>query len=338
MRILLFIIAFSLGFGISAQKKENRSQRKNTPVNYDNRYYNGYEHDLPEPNWERLKMINDGIGATRDIDGNYYFYQYYYNSGYIIKYNKELNTKVILNQAINSYYRIAPRIVTLDYGTMLLRKPYHMDHETMTGIYLDGAMPEAVVAPWITTISTNALTFDYNRRLLYHGAQIIDSDLQFISRFYDGDTYRYPGIIYWGEKYKWVASLPEKDGDKDMTFYVYRQSKKGELLSTEKKVMEITVPKFAISNGALNVYEYNDKLVIVRFGGSGGVSSHGNILILDPTGRMGAYYKIYEHRDALWRSSNKNNHLCGGIYWKHKMMVYDEQHNKYYFEFPELKK
>jgi hypothetical protein len=337
MRILLSIIALSFVFSINAQKKENISQKKNTPTNYDNRYYNGYEHDLSEPDWEKLKNINEGIGATRDIDGNYYFYQY--NSGYIIKCNKDLNTKVTLNQAISSYYRIAPRIVPLDYGTILLRKPYHIGHETMTGIYLDGVMPEAIVAPWITTISTNALTFDYDRRLLYHGAQILDSDLQFISRFHDGDTYRYPGIIYWGKKYKWVASLPDKDGDKNMTFYAYKQSKKGELLSTEKKIIEITVPGFAISNGALvNVYEYNDKLVVVRFGGSAGVSSYGSILILDPTGRMGAYYKIYEHNDALWRSSIKNDHMCGGIYWKHKMMVYDEQHNKYYFEFPELLK
>lgn len=338
MKTTLYITLFFFisAMQLNAQTRRSSSEDK-VAATYDLRYYNGYEHQLPEPNWEKLREINDGIGAVRDIDGNFYFYQY--RSGNIIKYDKYLNNRDTLNKSVDSYYRIAPRIIPLNYGTILLRKPYHGVTRNMTGIYLDGFIPETNIPQSVSTLSTNALTYDYDRRLLYHGAQIFNSFLEPIGRLHHDDTYFYPGIIYWGNKYKWVAKLPEIDGDKNMTFFVYKQSGKKQLFSTDNEIMRVTIPNFAISNGALvNVYEYKDKLVVVRFGGSSGASSRGSILILDPSGNMGSKYKIYEHKDALWRSSKKDDYMCGGIYWKHKLMLYDERHNKYYFEFPELSK
>jgi len=337
MKAALYItLFFIVSTYINAQSRKNTS-RDRINITYDTRYYNGYEHELPEPNWEKLREVNDGIGAVRDIDGNFYFYPY--KSGQIIKYDKYLNNRDTLNKTVNSYYRIAPQVIPLDYGTILLRKPYHGVNKNMTGIYMDGFIPETDIAESVTTLSTNAMIFDYDKRLLYHGAQILNSKLEPIGRLHHDDTYFYPGIIYWGKKYKWVAKLPEVDGDKNMTFYVYKQSDKRQLFTTDNEIMRVTIPNFAISNGALvNVYEYKDKLVVVRFGGASGVSSHGSILILDPSGDMGSNYKIYTHKDALWRSSKKDDYMCGGIFWKHKLMLYDESHNKYYFEFPELQK
>lgn len=328
MRILLFtFILLCFSYNINGQEKKETT--------FDKRYYNGYEHDLPEPDWNKLKNIKDGIAATRDIDGNFYFYKY--RADKIIKYDKNLNNRDTLSTAIESYYRVAPRIVPLNHGSLLLRKPWHGNMKNMTGVYLDGIMDESVVAKSVLTNSTTALTFDYDKRLLYHGAQVLDTDFKLIGRLNIDDTYQYPGIIYWGKKYKWSARLSKENPDRDMTFYVYRQSDKRDVLGLDNEVMEVTVPYFAISNGALvNVYEYNDKLVVVRFGGSTEYGGYGSIVILDPSGKMGSLCKEYKHSNALWRSSKSDYYMCGGIFWKNKLMIYDENHNMYYFEFPEL--
>lgn len=288
-------------------------------------YYNGYEHDLSEPNWEKLKTINSMIGTTRDKDGNYYFYPY--NSGNIVKYDESLTTRTTIATAIGNDFRNSPRIIPTNNGDLLTRKVY-----TGGGPYVPGLQCVNLTNPWgaeksitdLPTYTYTSITYDYDREYLYHGYNVLNKEtFNSVGTFQQADGTS-GDILYWGDKYKWVRYAANLGSNP--IFYVYQQSAASDLFSTSSLVAKVTVPGFTMSNGGLaTVYEYNNKLVVVNF-----ITQ--NILILSPDGK----YNVYNYSHAKWTASTGSQHFCGGFFWKHKLLIYGQGYGKWYFEFPEL--
>lgn len=286
-------------------------------------YYNGYQHDLPEPNWEQLKLITGKIGGTRDKDGNYYFYPYH--GGNIVKYNSALTSSSVLGMAVSIDYRSSPIIIPTSNGDILARKSYIPSQNTGAEcINLDNPSSEHTNTT-LSTSSFGGFNYDYTRNTLYHNHYLLDNEFNLLNTF---DVTGEEQLVFWGKKYKWIAKV---NGLQDNpVYYVYEQPNSSNFNSRENLVATINVPGFRLWNGAYStIYEYNNKLVITNL-------VAGSILILDPTGNMGSMYKIYTPGQATWRSGYGSQMICGGFYWKNKLMVYTHDYERYYYEFPEL--
>lgn len=320
------------GYGVDLNLELSTNDKSLIRDLYPGRYYNGYEHDLSEPDWNKLKTLsNNLIGVGRDIEGNYIFYPY--SSGDIKKYTKSLTGETIIGTVeSDSYYRNNPQIIPYQDQYLLLRPTYgawilkKMKYINYNNTY----SKEKIFTDSPLIGNQGAFIYDYDRSLLYTSKGVMDEKLNNLVAYPESTSQK--TVIYWGDKYKWVSNF--NTPYTDITFSVYEQKDKGDIFSEKNKVANINVKDFKISNGGFSsVYEYNNKLVVVNFGGSN-PSSYGNIIILDPSGQIGPdLYKKLTHNDADWRSQpNSINFLCGSIYWKYKLMIYDQGANKYYFD------